>query len=71
MTQTTVPRAWIESVQRDLRAKGLCGALNNDDGEPGLCIRERPCDLHEPFCACPPGECHADFANEGCRKKAR
>jgi hypothetical protein len=28
------------------RAKGLCGVVNNNDGEPGACIRPRPCEVH-------------------------
>jgi hypothetical protein len=35
-----------EALSRLIREKGLCGVVNNDDGEPGACIRPRPCEVH-------------------------
>jgi hypothetical protein len=35
-----------EAATRLLREQGLCGKVNDDDGEPGACIRPRPCEMH-------------------------
>jgi hypothetical protein len=44
---------YAKAGTRIQRAKGLCGAINDDDGEPGACIRPWPCEVHggevEPF----------------------